>query len=69
MRVRWEIDLDARTAKEAARKALRIQRNPESIATVFEVRDKRKRFLIDLSGVERVRMRSSRPHRPSGTCA
>ena len=69
MRVRWEIDLDARTAKEAARKALRIQRDPESIATVFEVRTKRKKFIVDLSGVERVRMRSSRPHRPSGTGA
>ena len=69
MRVRWEIDLDARTAKEAARKALRIQRDPESIATVFEVRTKRKKFVVDLSGVERVRMLSSRPHRPSGTGA
>lgn len=57
MRVKWEIDLDARTAKEAARKALSIQRDPESIATVFEVRDKRKKFIVDLSGVERVRMR------------
>jgi len=69
MRVRWEIDLEARTAKEAARKALRIQRDPESIATVFEVRDKRKKFIVDLSGVERVRMRRLRPHRPDGTGA
>ena len=64
MKVRWEIDVDARTAREAARKALRIQRDPESIATVFEVRTKRKKFIVDLSGVERVRIRRLRPRRP-----
>ena len=69
MKVRWDIDIEARTPREAARKALRIQRDPESIATVFEVRTKRKKFIVDLSGVERVRMRSSRPHRPDGTGA
>ncbi len=36
-RVKWEIDIDARTPRAAARKALAIQRNPESIATFFEV--------------------------------
>jgi hypothetical protein len=36
-RVMWEIDMDAESAEEAARKALAIMRDPESIATVFEV--------------------------------
>lgn len=38
--VRWIIDIDADTPDLAAREALRIQRDPGSIATVFEVRDK-----------------------------
>jgi len=37
MRVHWEIDVDADTPIEAAQRALAIQRNPESIATVFTV--------------------------------
>ena len=47
-RVRWEIDVDARTAREAAGKALRIQRDPRSIATVFDVRHKGKTVRVDL---------------------
>ena len=39
-RVIWEIDLDADSQREAAEKALAIHRNPESIATVFDVVDK-----------------------------
>ena len=35
--VRWEINVMARNAEEAARKALGIQRDPESIGTVFDV--------------------------------
>ena len=35
--VNWEIDVYANTPKEAAEKALAIHRNPESIATVFNV--------------------------------
>lgn len=38
-RVKWEIDVEADTPEEAARKALAIQRNPESIATVFDVEE------------------------------
>ena len=38
-RVHWEIDLDADSPREAAEKALTIHRNPESIATVFDVTD------------------------------
>ncbi len=36
-RVRWEIDVQADSHQEAARKALEVQRNEDSIATVFEV--------------------------------
>jgi hypothetical protein len=35
--VTWEIDIDADSPREAAEKALAIQRNPESTATVFQV--------------------------------
>jgi hypothetical protein len=37
--VRWIIDIDADTPDLAVREALRIQRDPDSIATIFEVRD------------------------------
>ncbi len=36
--VRWEIDLEATSAEQAARAALAIQRDPTSIATFFTVR-------------------------------
>jgi len=48
MRVRWEIDVEAKTAREAARTALEIQRDPRSIATVFDVTDKGKTTRVDL---------------------
>jgi NTP pyrophosphatase (non-canonical NTP hydrolase) len=35
--VHWEMDIAARTTKEAAEKALAVHRNTESIATVFDV--------------------------------
>lgn len=35
--VSWEIDIDADSPREAAEKALAIQRDPESTATVFQV--------------------------------
>ena len=38
-RVRWEIDLDADTPEEAAATAAMIQRDPDSLATVFDVID------------------------------
>jgi hypothetical protein len=38
-RVSWEIDIDADSPREAAERALEIQRRPDSIATVFTVRD------------------------------
>ena len=34
---KWEIDVDAGSAKEAARAALAIQRNKQSTATVFDM--------------------------------
>ena len=37
--VKWEIDVDAGNAEEAALKARQIQLDPESTATVFEVSD------------------------------
>ena len=37
LRVTWQIDLEADSPREAAEKALEIQRNPDSIATVFDV--------------------------------
>lgn len=36
-RVMWEIDIEADSPEEAAVKALEIQRNPDSWATVFDV--------------------------------
>jgi len=38
-RVTWEIELDADTPEDAAREALAIMRDPDSIATVFTVHD------------------------------
>ena len=38
-RVVWEIDIDAESFEDAARKALDIQRDPESIATCFVITD------------------------------
>ena len=37
----WEIDIDANSPREAAEKALAIQKCPDSIATVFQVIDER----------------------------
>ncbi len=42
--VKWEIELDAVSAKAAAREALLIQRDPESTATYFHV------FEVDTDG-------------------
>jgi len=49
-RVVWEIDIDAESFEEAARKALDIQRDPESIATCFVITDEiGNRSDVDLS--------------------
>jgi hypothetical protein len=39
-RVTWTIDIDADGPYDAARRALQIQRDPASIATVFDVTDR-----------------------------
>lgn len=58
--VRWEIDLSARSALDAARKAHEVQLRPDSLATIFEVVRPRRRTgkldwrraeTIDLTGV------------------
>lgn len=38
-RVEWTIDIDAKTPELAARQALKIQRDPSSWSTVFNVRE------------------------------
>lgn len=38
--VRWEIEISAETPEDAAREALRAQRDPGSLATVFEVQER-----------------------------
>ena len=51
--VTWDIDIDAENPVEAARKALAIQRNPESIATVFSVYDDNGRAqFVDLQEID-----------------
>lgn len=51
-RVTWTIDLSADTPRDAARRALEIQRDPASIATVFTVYEQRtgNTQTIDLGG-------------------
>ena len=52
-RVTWVIDLEADTPQQAAEQALAIQRNPESIATVFDVTDEdNAQWRIDLNPQE-----------------
>ena len=53
-RVVWQIDIDADSPKAAAELALVIQRDPNSIATLFEVseEDGINLVLIDLSDEE-----------------
>jgi len=50
-RVTWKIDIEADSPEEAAARALIVQRDPESIATVFEVRErgKTKTVVVDLN--------------------
>jgi hypothetical protein len=52
-RVKWQINLEADDPNDAARKALSIQRDPASIATVFDVYSPRSRKVatVDLGNV------------------
>jgi hypothetical protein len=48
-RVVWEIDIeDAKTPLEAAQKALEIQRDPNSAATVFQVFENDKKLFKEI---------------------
>lgn len=49
-RVKWEIDIEADSALKAAQEALEIQRDKDSIATVFKVIEKHscEEFKIDM---------------------
>ncbi|MDQ0847778.1 hypothetical protein [Streptomyces sp. V1I6] len=58
----WEIDLDAADPVEAARKALTIQRNPTSWATVFTVHDDAQTVTVDLDPNDRDPSGASGPH-------
>ena len=47
--VTWSIDLEAESTEDAARQALDIQRDPDSCALVFGVREPGKRLVrVDL---------------------
>ncbi len=57
--VTWTVDIDASCADEAATKALEMQRDPESIATVFEVRPfKEPPITVDLANCYPCRINS-----------
>jgi hypothetical protein len=52
IRGKWEIDIKAESPEQTARKALAIQRDPDSTATVFSVdRDDGSEDEIDLTEV------------------
>lgn len=46
--VRWQMDFEADTPEDAARKALAVHRDPRSIATVFNVDDGSASVEVDL---------------------
>jgi hypothetical protein len=46
--VTWEIEMEAETPREAAKKALEIMQDPESIGTVFKVVDAEGEHVVDL---------------------
>lgn len=51
--VKWEIDIDADSPREAAEKAFEIQQRPGSTANAFVVYDKEgRRTLVDLEEEE-----------------
>lgn len=60
----WKIDITAGDPKEAAEEALKIHRDPGSIATVFEVFEQGKKsgFRIDLLDPDEKPVKIRRPH-------
>jgi len=51
--VHWRIDIEAENPLEAAKEALKIQRDPESIATVFGVTDKESKETCNIDAWEK----------------
>jgi len=47
-RVKWQMSFFADSPKEAAEKALKVQRNPNSIATYFTVESHQAIYNVDL---------------------
>ena len=47
-RVKWEIDIEAYSPRDAAEQALDIQQDPESTAVVFDVYDGLTMVTVDL---------------------
>lgn len=50
----WRIQIDAETPREAAEQALRIHRDPNSIATVFEIRRENISCVLDNGEFEEI---------------
>jgi hypothetical protein len=50
--VQWEIEIKASSPEEAAREALRIQRDPESLATVFDVYHEEPTGRVELNRID-----------------
>jgi hypothetical protein len=50
--VTWEIELDADSPEAAARLALEIQRDPNSIATVFQVQGENGEEIVDITELD-----------------
>ena len=46
-KVTWTIEIDAENPQQAAEKALALHRDPNSIATVFEVSDGKDTYTVD----------------------
>lgn len=59
--VTWEIELWAETPEEAAADALAIQRDPESIATLFAVRDTPPLIEVSQSMLDEAQRRRAEP--------
>ncbi len=59
--VTWEMSIDAETPEDAARQALEIHRDPESVATVFAVDYLGVRMVVDVETEPPVILRSEWP--------
>jgi hypothetical protein len=59
-RVVWQIDIDAKSPRAAAQEALRIQRDPESVATVFSVRETNSKIPLDDEVIDLSKSRNRR---------